>query len=147
MKQIVCLSFLLCCFYNNVFSQNRSSDIVGTWLTSGKNPGKIQIYQAGDKYFGKITWLQVPHDPAGKPKVDTKNPDEKNRTQPLLNLVILKDFTFNGKDEWSNGHIYDPSGGKTYNCYIKLKDWNTMKVRGFIGVSLLGRTETWTRVN
>lgn len=145
MKKIFCLAFLFLCTASVVLPQTKTNDIVGIWLTSGKNPAKIQIYQHGDKYYGKIISLANPLDENGKPKLDIKNPDEKLRSTPVINLVILKDFVFDGKDEWGSGHIYDPAGGKTYSSFIKLKDWNTMKVRGYIGLSLIGRTETWTR--
>jgi uncharacterized protein (DUF2147 family) len=60
---------------------------------------------------------------------------------------MLKDFKFDGNDEWKGGDIYDPESGKTYRSYMYLKDSNTLKVRGYVGISLLGRTETWTRTN
>jgi uncharacterized protein (DUF2147 family) len=60
-------------------------------------------------------------------------------------MTLLSGFIFNGKDEWEEGKIYDPVGGKTYSSYISLKDKNTIKVRGYIGFSMFGRTETWTR--
>jgi uncharacterized protein (DUF2147 family) len=59
----------------------------------------------------------------------------------------MKGFTFNGSDEWKNGDFYDPQSGKTYSGYMYLKDRNTLKLRGYVGFSFLGRTETWTSVN
>jgi uncharacterized protein (DUF2147 family) len=125
-------------------AQNKADDIVGTWLTNGKDPAKIQIYRSGDKYFGKIIWLKFP-DENGKPKVDKFNPDETKRSQPIIGLPLLNGFRFNGEDEWEDGKIYDPESGKTYSCYLTFKDRNTLKVRGYVGISLLGRTEYWTR--
>jgi uncharacterized protein (DUF2147 family) len=61
--------------------------------------------------------------------------------------VILTAFKFDGDGEWKGGDIYDPESGKTYSSYMYLKDRNTLKVRGYVGVSLFGRTETWTRIN
>jgi uncharacterized protein (DUF2147 family) len=63
----------------------------------------------------------------------------------VLGLVILTGFKFD-TDEWSDGDIYDPEKGKTYSCTLSLKDSGTLKVRGYIGISLIGRTEIWTRV-
>jgi uncharacterized protein (DUF2147 family) len=62
--------------------------------------------------------------------------------------MLLKDFEFDGKDEWEDGKIYDPKNGKTYSCYIEFKDEtkNLLKVRGYIGFSMIGRTTYWTRV-
>ena len=126
------------------FAQIKADDVIGTWLTNGKEPAKIQIYKSGDKYFGKIVWLKNPAE-NGKPKFDANNPDESKRNQPLIGLVILKDFKFDGDDEWKEGDIYDPESGKTYSCFLTLKDKNSLKVRGYIGISLIGRTETWAR--
>ena len=126
------------------WSQAKADDIVGHWLTRGKKQAKIQIYASGDRYGGKITWVTEPTE-NGKPKLDKNNPDLSKRGQPIVGLVLLSDFKFNGKDEWQEGKIYDPESGKTYSCYLSLKDKNTLKLRGYIGVSLLGRTEYWTR--
>lgn len=127
-------------------SQTKADDIIGIWLTAGKEPAKIQIYKSGDKYYGKIVWLKNPAD-NGKPKVDGSNPDKSKRSNPVMGLVLLSGFKFDGDDEWKGGDIYDPESGKTYDSYLYLKDKNTLKVRGYIGISLFGRTETWTRTN
>jgi uncharacterized protein (DUF2147 family) len=129
----------------NSLAQAKADDIVGIWQTSGKEPAKIQIYKSGQKYFGKIAWLKNPLE-NGKPKVDENNPDKSKRSQKIIGLVILSDFKFDD-DEWDQGKIYDPENGKTYSCILSLKDKNSLKVRGFIGVSLLGRTETWTKAS
>jgi uncharacterized protein (DUF2147 family) len=128
-------------------AQNRGDDIIGIWLTRGKEPAKIKIYKSGNEYFGKIIWLKNPLDTAGKPKTDVNNPEENKQSELILGLVILKEFKLNGEGEWKSGNIYDPESGKTYNSYMYLKDKNTLKVRGYVGFSLLGRTETWTRMN
>jgi uncharacterized protein (DUF2147 family) len=59
--------------------------------------------------------------------------------------VVLKDFEFDGKKEWKGGTIYDPESGKTYKAYFYLENKNTLKLRGYVGVSALGRTQTWTK--
>jgi uncharacterized protein (DUF2147 family) len=69
------------------------------------------------------------------------------RNNPVIGLVMLTAFKFDGDDEWIGGDIYDPESGKTYSSYMYLKDINTLKVRGYVGISLFGRTETWTRSN
>lgn len=133
-------------FSSAAHSQYEKEDITGIWLTSGKEPAKIQIYKTGEKYYGKIIWLKNPAE-NGKQRVDANNPDKTKRNDPIIGLIILKGFRFDGEDEWKGGNIYDPESGKTYNCYMYLKNMNTLRVRGFVGVSLLGRTETWTRSN
>ena len=127
-----------------IFAQTRSDDIVGVWLTNGKEPAKIQIYKSGEKYYGKIIWLKNPTD-NGKSRLDANNPDKSKRIQPIIGLIILKGFKFDGDEEWEDGDIYDPESGDTYSCYLSLKNKNTLKVRGYIGISLFGRTEIWTK--
>jgi len=142
-KFIHCLSVLQLITLS-IFAQVRSDDIIGVWLTSGKEPAKIQVYKTGEKYYGKIVWLKNPTD-NGKTKVDSNNPDKNKRNQPLVGLVILMGFKFDGDGEWEDGDIYDPESGKTYSCYLSLKNKSTLKVRGYIGISLFGRTEVWTK--
>lgn len=121
----------------NVFAQVPNQDtVVGVWFNAEKD-GKVTIYKQGDKYFGKVTW--------GKnPRKDIENPDPKMRNNEVVGTVILKEFKFTGK-AWEDGTIYDPKNGKTYSCIIKSKNANTLEIRGFIGISLLGRTTVWTR--
>lgn len=122
-----------------------ADDILGVWLNEDKD-AHVEVYKEGDKYFGKIVWLKFPNDEVtGKPKVDDENPDENLQNEPVLGLVLLKDFVFD-EDEWDSGTIYDPKNGKTYDCYMVLKDEDNLKIRGYIGITLLGRTTYWTRV-
>jgi uncharacterized protein (DUF2147 family) len=135
------ISFLLIiCFVNiqSMAQQKNADAITGEWLTAPKD-AKILIYKQGNKFFGKINWGKA------SGRKDDKNPDASLRSRDLLGTVILKDFVFNGKDKWEDGTIYDPNNGKTYSCNIKLKDDKTLEVRGYVGISLLGRTEIWTR--
>lgn len=128
-------------------AQNVDADqLIGVWEPShGK--ARVKIEKIGDKYYGKIVWLREPIDPAtNQPKVDKNNPDESMRQVPLRGYRILKDFTYSGKGEWTDGTIYDPENGNTYSCVIKMRDENTLDIRGFIGVKALGRTDVWTRV-
>jgi uncharacterized protein (DUF2147 family) len=124
--------------------QVKAEDITGIWLTRGDKPARIQVYRIGQQFNGKIVFLQFPTE-NGKARVDRNNPDKSLQGRPLLGLELLQGFQFD-KDEWNSGHIYDPESGKTYSCTMSLKDPNTLKVRGYIGISLLGRTEIWTRV-
>jgi len=127
----------------SAFAQKKD-DVLGKWLNSS-GEGQIEIYKRGDKYFGKLAWIKEPNDAKGKPKTDEKNPTESLRNKPLLGLEILKSFVFDG-DKWVDGTIYDPKSGKTYSCKLTLKDANQLSVRGFVGVSLIGRTEVFKRV-
>lgn len=149
---IVCLAGIaLLCGYAAVAVAEASSDsVLGTWVTEG---GKSRVEIAKDKagrYVGKITWLKEPDYPEdhpeeidrGKPKHDRFNPDKSKRSQPIIGLTVLKDFKYDGDGVWSGGTIYDPENGKTYKCKMTLEG-KTLHVRGFIGISLIGRTTDW----
>jgi uncharacterized protein (DUF2147 family) len=146
MKYIFSTLMLLCVAF---FSKAQSADdIIGNWK-NGEGTGVVQIYKTtSGHYAGKIVWLKEPIDPeTGKPKLDKRNPDAALRNVPTLGLVNLKAFQFNTTDKiWENGTIYDPKVGKEYSCKATLTSKNTLEVRGFIGVSLFGRTDTWTRM-
>jgi uncharacterized protein (DUF2147 family) len=128
----------------NLFAQGKADDIVGIWLTEGKEPAKIQIYKSGEKFYGKIIWLKNSTG-NGKQRLDKHNPEKAKRSNPIIGLIMLNDFKFNGSDEWNGGNIYDPESGRTYSCNMSLKNRNTLKVRGYVSVSLFGRSEAWTK--
>lgn len=136
------LSLLFC--LSNVSAQ-KADDILGTWMT-GEGKGKVKIEKINNKYYGKIVWLRDPNGDDGTPKKDKNNPDPSKRTTPLIGYTVLKNFVFD-EDEWEDGTIYDPNNGKDYNCMMTLVDKNTLHVRGYIGISLIGRTQTWKRTN
>jgi uncharacterized protein (DUF2147 family) len=88
---------------------------------------------------------ESPNNPDGTPRTDSNNPDETLRNRPLKGLENLRDFVAKGDNKWADGRIYDPKNGSDYACEMKLVDENTLEVRGFIGVSLFGRTDVWKR--
>lgn len=130
-------------FFKHRLTDNADA-IIGIWK-NGPGKGHIQIYKSNNKYYGKIVWLKNAIDASGKPKLDHKNEDQSKRSQPLIGLVMLKDFEYDD-EEWNGGHIYNPSDGKEYKAYMKMKDHRTLLVRGYVGISLIGKTDTWTRV-
>ncbi|MFZ9504862.1 MAG: DUF2147 domain-containing protein [Cyclobacteriaceae bacterium] len=127
-------------------AQSAEGDLIlGVW-ESGSGKARVKIDKQGDKYVGRIVWLREPNNEEGKPKVDKNNPDEKLRSTPLLGYRMLKDFIYTGEKNWEEGTIYDPENGSTYSCEITMTDENTLDVRGFIGLSVFGRTDVWKRV-
>jgi uncharacterized protein (DUF2147 family) len=120
------------------------SDIVGLWLT-GDGDGWIEIRQDGNEFIGVIRGS--PDDADQDPeRVDDKNPDPSLRHRKLLGLTIMRGFRHDGGMRWSGGRIYDPNSGNTYKGNLRLLDRDTLRVRGFIGLSVFGRSDTWTRV-
>jgi len=120
----------------------QNDKIEGFWFNDKKD-AKIQIYKARDgKFYGKIVWLKDPTK-NGRPKTDEKNPKANLQAQPLVELVILKGFELDG-DTYEDGTIYDPENGKTYDCKMSFRG-KTLAIRGYIGLSLFGRTTVWER--
>ena len=127
-----------------VFSQNKDA-LVGKWLNAGDD-AQILIYKNSDRYLGKLVWLKNASDDAGKPKLDTRNPNLPLSKRPLLGSEILNGFTYGEPGTWEGGTMYDPKTGRTYSCKISLMGTDKINVRCFVGISMLGRTETWSRV-
>ena len=147
MKKVL-IGLVLCIFYPSLHLAKMhlpTDRILGVWLSEEKD-GKIEIYKSGNKYLGKLIWGKTIFEADGiTSKKDTKNTDEKLRTRNLKDLVMLTDFVYED-GEWTDGKIYDPKSGKTYSSTMKLQG-NTLSLRGYVGISLLGRTSVWTRVN
>ncbi len=135
--------FLLMALMNPyVVSAQSVSDadkILGVWNNQEKT-GKIEVYKSGNKYFGKI----IGGAPGASPRKDIKNPNPALQSRNLVGVIILNNFIFK-KGLWSDGTIYDPDSGKTYSCNIKYKN-GELEIRGFVGISLFGRTSIWTKV-
>lgn len=117
----------------------------GTWYNEEKS-AKVQFYETNGKLFGKIVWLKEPVR-NGKPRTDEFNPNEKLKSNPLMGLVFLKGFKKDGEKAWEDGTIYDPKNGKTYSSNMKLVSPTQLDVRGYIGISLIGRTSKFTKAD
>ena len=127
----------------NSFQSNEIEDV---WITqddeTGKKKSEVLLYKNNGKLYGKIINLLLEED-KGKLCVNCKG---ENKNLPIEGMVIVEGLKLNGKT-WEEGTILDPKSGKTYSCYINFDDDNTLKVRGYIGFSLLGRTQKWIRKN
>lgn len=121
-----------------------SHEISGLWL-SGDGEGWIEIRRIGDSLEGIIAGSPTRRD-SDQPRHDDLNPDPALRARLLDGLVIMQGFEYDGDGKWSGGTIYDPNSGNTYRATLRLLDADTLKVRGFIGVALFGRSDTWSRV-
>jgi uncharacterized protein (DUF2147 family) len=130
---------VLLTFFTNGFAQTSSmvsDNILGIYWSPKKN-AKIEFYKKGNVYFGKTIWVS-------NPKKDTENPNSQLRKRDLVGLDLLTNFIYDNGN-YSGGQVYDPENGKTYSCKITCNGQN-LKVRGYIGISLLGRTETFERI-
>jgi uncharacterized protein (DUF2147 family) len=125
-------------------------NILGSWKTEERD-SLLEFFRCGDKICGKIVWLKHPNymnskdGPVGKTKIDRKNPNPELRTRPIIGLQVMKGFTAKGNNRWGNGTCYDPETGKSYKCKMLLVSPGRLELRGYIGISLIGRNYTLTR--
>lgn len=139
MKQVIVVTILA---FLSIWSQGFTikiispNEIIGLYW-SPKKDAKIEIFRKGDEYFGRSVWVATP-------RKDSKNPKESLRARDVLGLELFTNFSY--KDgTYADGKIYDPETGKTYSCKMSLEG-NKLKVRGYIGISLFGRTEYFERI-
>lgn len=138
-KKLLLLLFLL-----GGMASMHAQSIVGKWKTiddkTGIEKSIVEIFEQDGKYFGKVLKILNPEKADGKcdkcPGLD--------KGKPIQGLVIIKNMKKDG-DELSGGKITDPESGKEYKCHIKLNGKDKLDVRGYIGISLVGRTQTWVR--
>lgn len=131
----------------NLSAQGGADRVLGKWLNEDGD-AHIEITEENGVFTGKLVWLKFPIDEeTGKPKLDKRNPDEKLKTRPTMGLEMLTGFRYDSDDkEWTDGEIYDPKSGKTYSCYMEFDNDGKLKIRGYIGISLIGKTTYWTAV-
>ncbi len=127
-------------------AQCDASDLIGKWWTTDWK-SKVEIYKKDGKYYGDIVWMKNPRTEDGELKRDKNNPDPDKRDRTIRGLTIFKDMECTEENMLEDGTLYDPESGKEYSGWMTLKDENTLKVRGYIGVSMLGRTEHFKRVD
>jgi uncharacterized protein (DUF2147 family) len=115
----------------------------GTWLLA--NRVAIQVFECSGLLCGKIVWLVRPRTPAGQPDVDRLNPDPALRQRPLCGLTIIWGLQPDSPGHWSNGWLYDPQDGNTYDLTAELTAPDRISARVYRGVPLFGRTEILIR--
>lgn len=138
MKNIFLTLFLI--FSCSLFSQ----EILGYWKTlnnDGNINSIVEIYTENSEFFGKIIAI---------PRLDYQGVCDtctgKYKDKDLINVIILSNFS-KGKETYVDGEVTDPENGKTYSCYLKLINEKKLKIRGYIGLAMFGRTEYWYRLN
>jgi uncharacterized protein (DUF2147 family) len=140
MKKTI-IPFLLLFLTTTSFSQT----VIGKWKTMDDETGKaksiVEIYEKSGKIYGRI--LEILEEEHRNRKCDLCTGADKDK--PILGMTIIKGLTKDG-NEYNGGKITDPKNGKQYKCYITLEGKDKLKVRGYIGISLLGRTQYWFRV-
>jgi uncharacterized protein (DUF2147 family) len=116
---------------------------VGQWKN---DDATFEIFEEAGKLSAKIIALKEPKTPDGLEKKDIHNPDSAKRDRPILGLTFMSGFVKKNERRWENGTIYDPKSGNTYSSFLELEEPDRIKVRGFIGFALIGRTDIWQRI-
>ena len=122
------------------FAQQQASDVAGVWETA--SGGYVQLYEDNGEWKGTIVGSK-----SGEARYDKNNPDESKRDRRLLGITILEGLEYVGDGEFENGEIYDPNNGKTYKAKATQTGPDTLDARGYIGISLIGKTQTWHRID
>ena len=121
-----------------------AQSVLGKWKTIDDNTGVaksiVEIYEQDGKVYGKVAEI------LNEDRVDAvcTECEGDDKDKPILGLVIIRGLEKDG-DEYNDGKILDPESGTLYKCYIELEEPNKLKVRGYVGFSLLGRTQYWLR--
>ncbi|MDP3946141.1 MAG: DUF2147 domain-containing protein [Lutibacter sp.] len=136
-------TLLIFVFFLSILGHSQS--IIGKWKTiddeTGKERSIVEIYESEGKIYAKIVKLLV----KGEENRVCENCKGANKNKPLKGLVVIDGLKKDG-NEWNGAKILDPKTGKEYKCYLTLEEPNKLKVRGYLGFALLGRTQYWYKV-
>jgi uncharacterized protein (DUF2147 family) len=124
-----------------------SAEPVGQWYAEG-GAAVVEITPCADALCGRVVWVHSPLDQDGCELRDKNNPDPALRNRPVVGLQILGGLVASDHKpaSWTGGTIYDPVSGNTYRCRLELDGHDRLRLRGYVGIPLVGRTTTWTRV-
>jgi uncharacterized protein (DUF2147 family) len=124
-----------------------SAEPLGQWYAEG-GAAVVEIALCGDGPCGRVVWLHSPLDEDGCELRDKNNPDPALRNRPVVGLQILGGLVASDHKHvsWTGGTIYDPVSGNTYRCRLELDGHDRLRLRGYVGIPLVGRSTTWTRV-
>jgi uncharacterized protein (DUF2147 family) len=140
-KKYFCLIVVFFLITHFSFSQS----IIGKWKTiddlSGKEKGVVEIYEKKGVFFARI--VEIFESEHKNKKCSLCSGEDKDNS--LLGLIIIRGLKKDG-DEYNGGKVLDPKIGKYYKCYVQLEEKDKLKIRGYIGLPILGRTQYWYRV-
>ena len=141
MKKLFALLFCI-----TAMTSMQSQSVIGKWKTiddaTGEAKSIVEVFSKSGKIYAKVVDIL---DPATKNNL-CKQCSGEDKNKPILGLTIIKGLSKDGS-EYNSGEILDPKNGKLYKCALTLESKDKLKVRGYIGFSLLGRTQYWHRVN
>ncbi len=119
--------------------------IVGEWWTEGRE-GRIRFQRHKDGTYVGITTCCKPDEPTeDNPGIDKNNPDPKLRTRSTVGIVLIWGLGYAEDGKYTDGYVYNPRDGHTYRFQATVINRTTLKIRGYVGIPLLGETQTWRR--
>jgi uncharacterized protein (DUF2147 family) len=123
----------------------KADELIGEWWTEN-NEGRVQMARYKDgTYRGTTTCCKKDQTDKDNPgSLDIHNPKPELRNRSTIGIVLIWNLKFED-GEYVDGHVYNPRDGKTYRMKMEVIDKDTIKVRGYMGISLLGQTQTWKR--
>lgn len=122
---------------------NKADAILGEWKTSN-GEARVRFANEGGSYVGRVTWLKTATKD-GKPVLDENNPDSSLKSRQMLGAAIVWNMHFDGEGTYVDGFLYDPEHGKTYKGKASVDGPNKLTLRGYVGIPLFGRSDSWAR--
>ncbi|MFA7279205.1 MAG: DUF2147 domain-containing protein [Sterolibacterium sp.] len=150
-KQICILAVLLVTLASPAVAapeRTASAAVRGLWVDHREGDQRkvaVWIADCENLLCGHVYWLKKPLSAQGQPKRDKHNPDAALRDRPLCGLKILSGFRRVTESTWGGGQIYNASDGRTYSSTISLESDGSLRIRGYVGISLFGKTVEWVR--
>ena len=126
-------------------AQAATDPVHGYWLTAN-NKAIVEFVPCGSQTCGRMVWVANPHDESGRVKRDAHNSDIAKRDRPICGLQLVGGMKPVGQGAWDGGWIYNPRDGGTYSATIEAVSDSRLKVHGYVGLQLLGKSQIWTRV-
>jgi uncharacterized protein (DUF2147 family) len=146
LSNLIRFGFVFCLLLGTALGQS----VTGQWKTIDDETNKaksiVEIYTKDGKLHGKVVKLFRAPDEEQNPVCDDCDEDDPRYNKPVLGMVIMQGLEEEDAKTWEDGKILDPANGKVYGCDIELVEADKLKVRGYIGFSMLGRTQYWYRM-
>lgn len=132
MKKVLFSMLMLLMVAIGAFAQ--ADKVVGNYkaIRNGVT-SKVKVFKYNGGYRAQVTWVDNLKKSDGSIRTDEKNPDASKRKTPANQIILIDKVTFDGKDKWKDGKIYDPTSGKSYTVTLYFKDAKTLTVKGSIG--------------
>ena len=140
-KAVVCVGALA-----TIAAAQPGPSAEGRWLTAKQN-GIVEIFRCtdDDTLCGRLLWFRIKRDDPNQEGLDTANPKSELRNRPLCDLVFMTGFKPAAPGIWEDGRVYDTDDGNTYGGAMRLQPDGTLRLRGYIGIPLIGGSQVWTR--